>query len=98
MLCVPLFGDQPFSAKKIEVLSFPPQTVNVSLKYFLSLNHTGNSLCIYQLQAKGFGLSFRLMHYTEGELLEKIDKIVSDPSYRYSTSLCSVPSKSLNCN
>ena len=61
MLCVPLFGDQPYNAKKIEVMFFPAQTINASLKYFPVLNQNGNFLCIYQLQAKGFGLSFRLM-------------------------------------
>ena len=33
-------------------------------------------------QAKGFGLYFRLMNFTEEEILQKIETIVSNPTYR----------------
>ena len=33
-------------------------------------------------QAKGFGLYFRLTDFTEDEILQKIETIVSNPSYR----------------
>ena len=84
MLCVPLFGDQHRNAKMLKVW----ETIQGQIQKRPNVFWCKFSFIVLTLtslfpQANGYGLNFRLLNFTEDEVLIKINEVLSNPSYRY---------------